>query len=93
MDPTGGKKERWDRAPSTGWSDQTGRGPGTIEPATLKINAKAKTPRCIGEELKIRRSGPKWVRDDSAAVPEGEILQPLSDIPASFSVKGNMMVG
>ena len=31
-------------------------GPGTIEPATLKVDAKAKTPRGVGEELKIRRS-------------------------------------
>lgn len=30
---------------------------------------------------------------NSVAVPEGEILQATSDIPASFSVKGNMMVG
>lgn len=31
-------------------------GPGTIEPVTFEVNTKAKTSRCVGEELEIRSS-------------------------------------
>jgi len=68
-------------------------GPGTIQPLTLKVDAKTKTSRCIGEEFEIRRSLPKEVRDNSVAIPERKKLQPPNDIPASFSVEGYIMVG
>lgn len=48
-----GKSYEVELLPLDGAIKQVG-GPGTIEPVTLKVNARAKTSRCIGEELEIK---------------------------------------
>jgi len=93
VDPTGGRQELWGRALSTGWSDQTGWRARNHSAIDLESRCQNKTSRCIGEELEIRRSLPKEVRDNSVAIPEKKKLQPPNDIPANFSVEGYMMVG
>jgi len=50
-----GKSYGLELLPPDGAVRQVG-GPGTFQPATLKVDAEAKTPRCVGEELEIRRS-------------------------------------